>query len=60
MSFISENYISIIVVSILIFGSLIVFAIFKDKLTNSRSFVNLNNLSVFNNNNSNKNTHQEL
>jgi len=56
MSFISENYISIIVLSILIFGSLIVFAIFKDKLTNSRSFVNLNNLSVFNNNNSNKNT----
>lgn len=49
MGFISENYISIIVVSILIFGSLVAFSIFKDKFTDSTSIKNLNNVSIFEN-----------
>jgi len=50
MSFISENYISIIVLSIIIFGSIVIFAIFKDKFSDPKGIKNLSNVSIFENN----------
>ena len=49
MGFIKENYIYIAVLSILIFGSLVIFAIFKDKFVDVPPYV------VNNNNNKNNN-----